>query len=149
MLAKDYEKIHEQRESEEINRNRRRKKVKKKSNGKLGSLGIILLFLGVSLLLLSRYAAITSIRTDITKLERNIEDLEKKKVNLQAKLEGIKSSEKIEEEATLKLGMDYPNDGQLVYLSVGKTETKAEDFSYIVKENFNKLISGVEIFFRR
>lgn len=151
MLAKDYNKGYKVEERYETNEKIGKRSVikKKRSNNKLRSLILISIFLGGCLLLLSRYAAITSIRSDITTLERNIEELEKKKVNLQASLEGIKSSEKIEEEAILKLGMDYPNEGQIVYLSTTSTENISKDLNYIVKDNFNKLVNGVQVFIRR
>lgn len=151
MLAKDYNKGYKVEERYETNEKIGKRSVikKKRSNNKLRSLILISIFLGGCLLLLSRYATITSIRSDITTLERNIEELEKKKVNLQASLEGIKSSEKIEEEAILKLGMDYPNEGQIVYLSTTSTENISKDLNYIVKDNFNKLVNGVQVFIRR
>lgn len=151
MLAKDYQRGYSAERKQEVEERRRRQNRPRKngSPNKMGTLISILILLGICLLLLSRYTAITSIRTDITKLEKNIEELEKKKVNLQASLEGIKSSEKIEEEASLKLGMDYPQEGQVVYLSVKDTDKIDKDLNYIIKDRFSKIISGVQVFFRR
>jgi len=44
--------------------------------------------------------------------------LQKEKEDLMAELEAIKSLTRIEEEALVKLGMDYPTEDQVVYISV-------------------------------
>lgn len=104
-----------------------RKKIKKRqkreqkdtnSSVKLIYLFLAIIFLGTCLFVLSRYADITSVRIDITSLEKEKMELEKIKLNSIAELEGIKSSKQIAEDAVLKLGMDYPTEGQVIYISV-------------------------------
>ena len=102
------------------------KKVKKTTNSKKSSapklvyLTFPLIILGISLSILFGYAKITAVRVDITKLENQKIELEKTKQDLIADLEGIKSSVKITEDAIMKLGMDYPTEGQIVYISVNE-----------------------------
>ncbi|HZK33086.1 MAG TPA: cell division protein FtsL [Tissierellaceae bacterium] len=118
---------------EELEINRRAKKPIKKSKKikKKNDSGIKILFLffpviicSICLLILFRYVNITSVRQEITSLENEVIDLEKDKLNLIGDLEGIKSSKKIAEDASLKLGMDYPTQDQIVYISVNETIAK-------------------------
>lgn len=105
---------------------RKPKKVqqKKKRNNSLAKLMILsipLFFLGIALLILFRYANITAVRQEITKLEREKAELEVLKQDLIGDLEGIKSSTKIAEDAITKLGMNYPDEGQIVYIAVNQS----------------------------
>jgi len=100
-----------------------KRKVHKKNTDnifKYAALIVALVVLAISILILSRYANITAIRQEITQLEREKLELEKVKMNLIADLEGIKSSVKIEEDAINKLGMNYPTEEQIVYVSIGE-----------------------------
>lgn len=104
------------------------KQIKKKNNS-----GIKILFLffpvmicSICLLILLRYVNITNVRQEITSLENQITSLEKSKINLVGDLEGIKSSKQIAEDAMLKLGMDYPRQDQIVYISVKETVAKVK-----------------------
>lgn len=99
-------------------RKRKRPKKNNKSSAKLAYIFIAMAILGISLLILSRYTEITLVRTEITNLEKQRSEMEKIKINLIAELEGIKSSGQIAEDASLKLGMDYPNENQIVYISL-------------------------------
>ncbi len=112
---------------EELERNKRTTERRKKSNTikKKNNSGIKIMFLflpvmicTICLLILFRYVNITSVRQDLTKLQSQKTELEKTKINLIGDLEGIKSSKKIAEDAVLKLGMDYPTQDQIVYVSV-------------------------------
>lgn len=97
------------------------KDIREKKNNsvpKLAFLTIPMIILGISLFILFGYAKITAVRIDITELENQKVELEKTKLNLIADLEGLKSSSKISKDAVLKLGMDYPTEGQIVYVSV-------------------------------
>ncbi len=57
-------------------------------------------------------------------LENEKYQLERDREDLFAELEVVKNSVKIEERAKINLGMDYPKDEQLVYLSIGETNEK-------------------------
>ncbi len=105
-----------------------KKKAKKKPSKKNRGKSIILAgtFLVGSLLVLSRYVEITDTRIAITELEKQEEELEKKKINLEAKLEGIKSSEQIAEDAMIKLGMHYPRKEQILNVSVENQNEKTD-----------------------
>lgn len=131
-----------------------RRKIKKKqvqkqkktnSSVKLIYLFLAIVFLGVCLLILSRYADITSVRTSITNLEREKVELEKLKLDLIGELEGIKSSSQISEDAVLKLGMDYPTEGQIAYVSVKDSSiegfVKKPSIKEQIKEAFNMVAS--------
>lgn len=111
-----------------------RKVVKKKNNlnALVKTLFILtaIIFLATSLFILSRYAQLTNSRFELTGLERQKFELEKQKLNLLGDLEDVKSSLKISEDAINKLGMIYPEEGQIVYVSVNEhVIDKAEAFS--------------------
>ncbi|WP_353094077.1 hypothetical protein [Tissierella praeacuta] len=118
------------------------RKRKSSSLAKLVILTVPMIVLGIALFILFGYANITAVRQEITKLERQKIDLEKEKMNLIADLEGIKSSTKIAEEAITKLGMDYPTEGQIVYVSV--EENTSEDVKeYSMGKQIKKMFSMV------
>lgn len=85
---------------------------------KLFFLGVSLIGLALSLFILYRYANITKMKLEITEMQQQKIQLQKEKEDLMAKLEAIKSLTRIEEEALVKLGMDYPTEDQVVYISV-------------------------------
>jgi len=57
-------------------------------------------------------------KLEITEMQQQKIQLQKEKEDLMAELEAIKSLTRIEEEALVKLGMDYPTEDQVVYISV-------------------------------
>lgn len=114
-------------EERQVNRKvkvRRRKVKRAKAAARFKTVSLAIMFLIGSLLVLSRYAQITNLRGEITDLEHNLEELDKDKLNLEAKLEGIKSSEEISRDAVVKLGMHYPKKDQIAYVSVEKETIK-------------------------
>ena len=122
-----------------------RKKVVKKKNNLNAVIKIVfivtaIIFLVTSLFILSRYAQLTNSRLELTKLEKQVVELEKQKMNLLGDLENIKSSLQVSEDAINKLGMIYPGEGQIVYVSVNETTVdKVTDFSltYQLKKVLN------------
>lgn len=81
------------------------------------------ILLSLSLTILSRYANISRMRMDLNRLETVKSELQREKIDLTGKLEGIKSQYRIGEEAGYSLGMSYPNEGQVVYISVNTMES--------------------------
>lgn len=125
-------------ENLKINEKTRKRVVKKKkksnSLSKLMSISIATIILLTSLFILFRYAKISATRLEITQLERQKNELEKDKMDLIANLEELKSSRKIVEDARYKLGMDYPAEGQIVYISVEEnTNDNLENISKSVQ----------------
>ncbi|WP_416197821.1 MAG: Cell division protein FtsL [Sporanaerobacter sp.] len=114
---------------------RRRKNTSKKSNSKnkLQFIASAIIALMICLLILYRYAHITQLRLEITQLESQKIELEKEKQDLLAELDRVKSSSKIEEDAKIKLGMDYPTDEQIVYISM---DENVQDDKEVAEENF-------------
>ena len=115
-----------------------KKKKKNNSLAKLTIMSIPMVILGIALSILFRYANITAVRQEITNLERQKVELEKVKLDLVADLEGIKSSVKIAEDAVTKLGMNYPTEGQIVYVSIN--DNKVE---HVEKNSIGKHIRKV------
>lgn len=123
----------------------RTKDIRQKKNSsvpKLAFLTMPMIILGISLFILFGYAKITAVRIDITELENQKIELEKTKLNLIADLEGLKSSSKISKDAVLKLGMDYPTEGQIVYVSVNNKNIVDIEKASIGKY-FKKILSMV------
>ena len=111
------------------NRNiKKTKTIKKKSNS---GIKIVFLFFpviisSICLLILLRYVNITTVRQEITYLENQKIELAKNRANLIGDIEGIKASKEVAEDAMLKLGMDYPRQDQIVYISVNEALAKEE-----------------------
>jgi len=141
------EKKVEVKENPKHNRRNSTKKVQEKrkkssSFAKLVILSIPMFGLGIALFILFGYANITAVRHEITKLETQKIRLEKEKLDLIAELEGIKSSTKISEDAITKLGMDYPSEGQIVYVTVEENIIKDKEKPGIDKQ-IKKMFSMV------
>lgn len=85
---------------------------------KLKAFGIALLTLFVCLGVLIRYAQMTQIKMEVSKLDKEISELSKHKIDISLELEKIKESGWIEGEAEKRLGMVYPTNEQIVYVSV-------------------------------
>jgi poly(3-hydroxyalkanoate) synthetase len=85
---------------------------------------------------------------EVTKLERQKLELEKSKMNLVADLEELKNTINVSEEAITKLGMSYPKEGQIIYISTEDTrvETSIDESASSKLNEFLSIFSG---FFRR
>ena len=105
---------------------RNRKKKKAKATFKLIAITMAVITLALCLYVLYGYANITKLKSEIAVLEGKKLELEKDKEDLIVQLETIKSVDKIEENAIFKLGMDYPEEGQIVYLSIDEIEENSE-----------------------
>lgn len=123
MLAKELKYYPE--EQSKISEERKRRiekarKVQKKNNGliKLCYLCLPIIIASICIFILFRYVNITQVRQEITALEYEKTELEKNKINLMGNLESLKSSPKIVDQAKTKLGMDYPESHQVVYIKV-------------------------------
>ena len=127
------------------NRNiKKTKTIKKKSNS---GIKIVFLFFpviisSICLLILLRYVNITTVRQEITYLENQKIELAKNRANLIGDIEGIKASKEVAEDAMLKLGMDYPRQDQIVYISVNESLAKEElEALHIFKKIFSIVAS--------
>jgi hypothetical protein len=79
-------------------------------------------------------------------LESEKNTLEKEKQEKLSELEEVKNSAKIEEDATAKLGMNYPTEAQIVYLDVNENKLKEEqkeDSNVAVKKYFKNILSAI------
>ncbi|RKD34294.1 cell division protein FtsL [Thermohalobacter berrensis] len=114
----------------------KKSKVKVKMRLKLFLFSFVAL--GICLLILLRYAYITQLKYDIAKIDTQIEELNKEKQELIVELETIKDSEIVEKNAKAKLGMIYPTEDQVVYISVG--DESIENQEKIAKEKNNNFI---------
>jgi len=97
------------------------KKIKRRKNNsllKVKFFGLALLTLFICLGVLFGYAQITQVKMEVSKLDKEIVELKKHKVDISLELERIKDSGWIEKEAEDRLGMIYPEDEQVIYLSV-------------------------------
>ena len=135
------EQINEQKKNRQVKNVRKVKTINKKM---YISIAIILLI--TSLYILYGYSKITSARIEITKLEREKLELEKVKQDLIGKLENIKSTTKISDEAIYNLGMIYPEENQIVYVSVNETTNdKPEEFS--ISEKLKSILGNFSSLF--
>ncbi|NLY44432.1 MAG: hypothetical protein GX053_00325 [Tissierella sp.] len=135
-----------QEEYKEIKKNQNNNRKDNKKNNKykalikLFCLFIAIIVLSTSLFILFRYATITQVRMEVTALERQKVELEKDKLNLLADLDGVKSSLNISEDAMYKLGMSYPKEGQVIYLSLEDTIDDTVQ-SVSISDKLNEVLS--------
>lgn len=133
----------------EEKRAKRKKVIKKKKKNniknklKLFTSAIIVLLL--CMLVLLRYADITKTRLKITKLENEKIELEKEREDLITELDRVKSSIKIEEDARTKLGMDYPTEDQIVYVSIDDTiaDNEVAEEELLIVRYFKNIVNIV------
>lgn len=137
---------------EEIQVNKPKQVIKKKKNvrtiDKSMYITMAIIFMLTSLFILFGYAKITAARIEITKLERQKVELTKTKQDLIGELEGIKNTTKISEEATYNLGMIYPKEGQVIYVSIDGKDTVAVAKSGL-SEQLRRVLSIFSSLFRR
>ncbi|MGM0396380.1 MAG: septum formation initiator family protein [Bacillota bacterium] len=101
-----------------------RKKVVRKKSYALNRrmyINLAIILLSTSLFILQGYAKITSMRLEITRLENEATELAKFKKDLSGTLEGLKNTTLISEQAKNNLGMIYPEEGQIEYITVNDT----------------------------
>ncbi|MGF7058804.1 hypothetical protein [Brassicibacter mesophilus] len=112
-----------------------------------------LMLLCVCLSVLLRYAYITQIKFDVSQLDREITNLQSEKQDLLLELDKIKESGMIEFEAQSKLGMVYPSDEQVVYVSLNNIDEKnvnedsVEEKSFIFLKSFNSFLDKISDMF--
>ncbi|SCG83204.1 cell division protein FtsL [Proteiniborus sp. DW1] len=105
-------------ESQKVSTKRVKQSKKSNSNLKIKAFGFALLTLAICLGVLFGYAKITQVKMEILKLDNEIVQLKKHRLDISLDLEKIKESGWIEAEAESRLGMMYPTDEQIVYVSV-------------------------------
>lgn len=79
-----------------------------------------------AIFMLSNYEKITSLNFEIRRIDAIMVEAEKTELNLQAKVEEIKSNRDIVDEAKTKLGMVFPDNNQIVYFTLRDTEVIEE-----------------------
>ena len=128
-------------------KNTKKNKKRSRSNAAIKTIVLFsgLIIMGISLFILLRYANISKIRMEVSQLERQKVVLENTKVDLLGELEGIKSSQNIVNEAINKLGMNYPKEGQIVYVSV--KDTNYDLVEETEDKNINKVFSLISSLF--
>lgn len=123
-------------------RKKKKEKVNSRANAqatlKLLTMASVVLIMAILILYLLGYADITKTRMEINSLESYKTELEKSKVDLTADLEGIKSSTRISEDALYKLGMTYPEKGQIRYISVADEIETIKETKIVEKKDKNQ-----------
>lgn len=114
-----------------------KKRIRKKSVKKTKRRNIFLTFVYTSFLLisiasaifiLSNYQKITALNFEIDNLNAIMVESEKTEMNLNAKIEEVKSDVDIVHEAKTKLGMVFPESDQVVYFSLEDSNSGEESF---------------------
>lgn len=146
LIARSEENYYYNPEEKRVKRKKVIKKKKKnniKNKLKLFTSAIIVLLL--CMLVLLRYADITKTRLKITKLENEKIELEKEREDLITELDRVKSSIKIEEDARTKLGMDYPTEDQIVYVSIDDTiaDNEVAEEELLIVRYFKNIVNIV------
>lgn len=120
---------------EDIRLRKRRKAVKKENKLHIFlrnfSLFILLaLCIVMAIRVIMNYTEISRLNNEISQLEEEIEIKESQRDSLSAELEPYKASSRIEKIAKLQLGMDYPDQSQIVEIDV----SNSTDMTEIVEE---------------
>ena len=84
-------------------------------------LAIILVF-GLSLFILFRYTQINEYNHNLVKIKKELSQLHKVNSQLRVELDTKIDLNKIEQEAVQKLGMQYPDKNQTIYMEVQKKD---------------------------
>lgn len=87
----------------------------------------LLISIASAIFMLSNYEKITSLNFEIRRINAIMIEAEKTELNLQAKVEEIKSNRDIVDEAKTKLGMVFPDNNQVVYFTLRDTEMIEEE----------------------
>lgn len=124
---KDYKQDLRHKKSEE-----RVKRMRKKEKASLALLRLLiftcLIIASITGLFIVRgLANINKVQHDIIVLENKKKELLKEKSELYTEIEAIKASSQIQDEARFKLGMIYPEENQIVYISVGDSTIKGNE----------------------
>ncbi len=108
------------------------------------------LILGISIMICGISAWTFYLRTTMGNLDREIQlqeeslmDLEKTRKDLASKIDGIRSSETVINRARFRLGMNYPEDEQIVYIDV---DEKTEENDVNQNVFLNPIISMLSFF---
>lgn len=126
-----------------------KKKKKAKSSSKFAAIIFAIIVLTLSIYILNGYSVITKMKLEILELNNQKYELERDREDLIAELEAIKNSVKIEENAKIKLGMDYPKEDQLVYLTIEEfNESKEIESKLSISEQFKNIFNLVLGVFR-
>lgn len=93
---------------------------KTKRNRKLKNLLLVVFVSSLSILILYRYTVIYQKSIALDKMERQIEYTESLNQQLKAQIASLSNPARIEEIAKEKLGMQLPEENQIVYINVGE-----------------------------
>lgn len=133
-------------------RQKRRKEIKqKKSKARLRFLTIVVMMFLVCMFILYRYSKITHLSYDVSNLEKEVTELNREKEDLSTELDSLKNVAKIEKDAKLQLGMDYPTEDQIVYLNVNEDifneKNVANNTDFSIVKYFKNVVDMVLKFF--
>ncbi|KHO62817.1 MULTISPECIES: cell division protein FtsL [Thermoanaerobacter] len=120
---------------------------KTKKNKKLKNLLLVVFISSLSILILYRYTVIYQRSIALDKMEKRVQYTENLNQQLKAQIASLTNPARIEEIAKEKLGMQLPEENQIVYVKVGEKpkvaeEKKCEEKSQ-EKSNFFMRILGV------
>ncbi|AFS78306.1 cell division protein [Gottschalkia acidurici 9a] len=118
VLAKREKKTYPKKTKKNKKKEKQKKKIDAKVKIKLSILSYAVIFACSCIFLLSRYAHITEVQMQVDKINREISELEEENHVLMLKLEEIKDSGWIEEQAKVRMNMRKANSDQIVYLNV-------------------------------
>ncbi|NLM06348.1 MAG: hypothetical protein GX219_05450 [Tissierellia bacterium] len=127
-----YDRYEDEKEYKVRKSDERIKRMRKKERANLALLRLFIFFCAVvffvaGLLVVRGLANINKVQHEIIALENRKKELIQEKSELYTEIEAIKASAEIQDEARFKLGMIYPEEGQVVYVSVGDSSIKGNE----------------------
>ncbi|AGB19400.1 septum formation initiator family protein [Thermoanaerobacterium thermosaccharolyticum] len=102
------------------------KSKKPRKNKKLKNLMLIVFVGFLSFTVLFRYALIYQKSVALSNMEAKVSEIEKLNQQLEVKIASMTDLQRIENIAKNQLGMVEPENGQIVYMSIGKTNEVAQ-----------------------
>jgi cell division protein FtsL len=100
---------------------------KTKKNKKLKNLLLVVFISFLSILILYRYTVIYQRSIALDKMEKRVQYAENLNQQLKAQIASLTNPARIEEIAKQKLGMQLPEENQIVYVNVGEKPKVAEE----------------------
>ncbi|SHE84397.1 cell division protein FtsL [Thermoanaerobacter uzonensis DSM 18761] len=100
---------------------------KTKKNKKLKNLLLVVFISSLSILILYRYTVIYQRSIALDKMEKRVQYTENLNQQLKAQIASLTNPARIEEIAKEKLGMQLPEENQIVYVKVGEKPKVAEE----------------------
>jgi len=117
----------EKKQSQPVSRPKKIVKPKVKAGKRLLHLAVVMIGFGICAFTIARYAMIAQNQQEILELERTLDKQHSVQEYLKLELAARGDLKRIEEYAKNELEMDYPDDGQILFVELPEVDTNKEE----------------------